>query len=401
MKVSAHVRVSGPLAEHAAGFADELTTQGYTDLSLANQLRLMAHLSRWLVQRELSIAQLTPKLVDGYLALRRTTRTAWRSRRALIPLLGYLGLTAALAPPGCTRNEVVERYERHLVERGLSAGVRTRYVAVATELLEVYPPHELTGANVMQFARRILDRPWMNGRLSALRAVLRHLHVAGETPTGLAAVVPSTTCWRQASLPKALDPTEVRAVLASPDRRTVIGARDYAVLVLMLRLGLRACEVAALTLDDLDWTRGEISVRGKGRTSRLPLPRDVGEAVVAWLRRRRRVPSRAVFLCGRAPYRAACASTIISLAGRALRAAGVPAGGGHRLRHTAATMMLRRGASMTEIAQVLRHRHIDTTAIYAKVDHQGLRAIAQPWPTANAGDASLRALARPWPGGAS
>lgn len=401
MKVSAHVRVSGPLAEHAAGFADELTTQGYTDLSLANQLRLMAHLSRWLVQRELSIAQLTPQLVDSYLALRRTTRTAWRSRRALTPLLGYLGLTAALAPPGRARNEVVERYERHLVERGLNAGVRSHYVAVAAELLEVCPPHELTGANVMQFARRILDRPWTNGRLSALRAVLRYLHVAGETPTGLAAVVPSTTCWRQASLPKALDLTEVRAVLASPDRRTVIGARDYAVLVLMLRLGLRACEVAALTLDDLDWTRGEISVRGKGRTSRLPLPRDVGEAVVAWLRRRRRVPSRAVFLCSRAPYRAACASTIIGLAGRALRAAGVPTGGGHRLRHTAATMMLRRGASMTEIAQVLRHRHIDTTAIYAKVDHQGLRAIAQPWPTANAGDASLRALAQPWPGGAS
>jgi integrase len=108
-----------------------------------------------------------------------------------------------------------------------------------------------------------------------------------------------------------------------------------------------------------------------------------------------------VFLCGRAPYRAACASTIIGLAGRALRDAGVPTGGGHRLRHTAATMMLRRGASMTEIAQVLRHRHIDTTAIYAKVDHERLRAIAQPWPTANGGDAALRALAQPWPGGAS
>jgi integrase len=232
--------------------------------------------------------------------------------------------------------------------------------------------------------------------------VLRFLHVDGETTIAFAAVVPSTTCWRLVSLPKALEPAEVRAVLASPDRRTVLGARDYAVLVLMLRLGLRACEVAALTLDDLDWAHGEIVVRGKGTTSRLPLPRDVGEALVAWLRRRRRtVPTRGVFLCSRAPYRAASASTIIGLAQRVLRDAGVPSGGGHRLRHTAATMMLRRGASMTEIAQVLRHRHIDTTAIYAKVDREELRTLAHPWP-ADADDArELRTLAQSWPGGAS
>jgi len=144
---------------------------------------------------------------------------------------------------------------------------------------------------------------------------------------------------------------------------------------------------------------GEIAVRGKGNTSRLPLPRDVGEALVAWLRRRRRVvPTRGVFLCSRAPYRAAGAHTIIGLAGRVLRDAGIT-GGGHRLRHTAATMMLRRGASMTEIAQVLRHRHVDTTAIYAKVDHEGLRTLAQPWPAAANDARGLHTLAQPWPGG--
>lgn len=401
MKASARVRVSGPLAQHVAAFAARLRNQGYTELSLANQLRLMAHLSRWLATCELVPGALTSELLDRYLALRRRTRTAWRSRRGLAPLLAHLGLTESVAVPGGERSELIERYERHLVERGISVGVRTHYVAVATDLLIEHVPSDLTGADVTHFARRLLGKPGQNGRLSALRAVLRYLHIAGETSTGLAAVVPSTTCWRQASLPKALEAKHVRAVLAGPDRRTVIGARDYAVLLLMLRLGLRACEVAALTLDDLDWGRGELTVRGKGSTSRLPLPRDVGEAVVAWLRRRRRVASRAVFLCSRAPYRAASASTIIGLASRVMRDAGVPTGGGHRLRHTAATMMLRRGASLTEIAQVLRHRHVDTTAIYAKVDHDGLRTLAQPWPNTNVGGAASRSLAQRWPGGAS
>jgi integrase/recombinase XerD len=401
MKVSAHVRVSGPLAAHAAGFAAWLTEQGYTELSLANQLRLMAHFSRWLAERELSIGALTPGLIGRYLALRRRTRTGWRSRRGLAPVLGYLGLTEAVAAPRRVYGELLDRYEHYLVERGVSGGVRAHYVAVAADLLDVRAPNELTGADVMRFARQLLDKPGQNGRLSALRSALRFLHVDGETTSALAAVVPSTTCWRHASLPKALEPAQVRAVLASPDRRTTTGARDYAVLLLMLRLGLRACEVAALSLDDLDWARGEITVRGKGSTGRLPMPRDVGQALVSWLRRRRAVPTRGVFLCSRAPYRAASASTIVGLAGRVLRDAGVPTGGGHRLRHTAATMMLRRGASMTEIAQVLRHRHIDTTAIYAKVDREGLRELAQPWPIAADHAAALGSLAQPWPWGVS
>lgn len=402
MKASARVRVSGPLAEHAPGFTARLQEQGYTDLSLANQLRLMAHLSRWLAERGLSIAALTPELVDRYLAVRRKTRTAWRSRRSLTPLLEYVGLSKAVGLPRAEQPEVVDRYERHLVERGLGAAARRRYLTVAAELLAAHAPHELAGADVVRFARRLLGKPDQNGRLSALRSVLRFLHVDGRTTTALASAVPSTTCWRQASLPKALEPAQVRDVLASPDRRTMSGARDYAALLLMLRLGLRACEVAALTLDDLHWGRGEIVVRGKGSIGRLPLPRDVGEALVGWVRRRRRgVPTRAVFLCSRAPYRAASADTIKALAGRALRDAGVPTGGGHRLRHTAATMMLRRGASMTEIAQVLRHRHVDTTAIYAKVDREGLRAVAQPWPTAGDHTAAMRVLAARWPGGAS
>lgn len=382
MRISARVRVSGPLASHVAGFAAELTQQGYTDLSLANQLRLAAHFSRWLEARRVSLEELTPELIDRYVALRRRTRTAWRSRHGLMPLLRYLGLCDILSRAHERRSEVLDRYHGHLVdERGLSASVVACYEATAGEFLDGRSPSTLIRADVLRYVRHHADAPWLAGRLSALRAFLRFLHVSGETAIALVSVVPSAAHWRQASLPKALDPAQVRAVMASCERRTIVGRRDYAVLLLMLRLGLRACEVAALNLDDIDWVAGEIIVRGKGSTSRLPLPVDVGEALVAWVRRRRRhVPTRALFLRSLAPYRAATVSAVVGIAGRALRRADIPVGGGHRLRHTAATLMLRRGASLTEIAQVLRHRHIDTTAIYAKVDRDALRGLAQPWP---------------------
>lgn len=403
MKVSARVRVSGPLSSFVAGFAAKLTEQGYTDLSLANQIRLVAHFSRWLDRRRIELQQLTADLVNRYVAHRRRTRTAFPSLRALTPLLEHLGRADLVDPVGRRRSDLLERYRTYLVEeRGLSGSVIARYVAVADEFLDGRSSATLTRGDVLSYVQRRTGQPDLASRLSSLRSLLRFLHVSGETASALASTVPAMASWRQASLPKALAPAQVRAVLASCDRRTTTGSRDYAAVLLMVRLGLRAGEVAALTLDDFDWANGEIVVRGKGRTiSRLPLPVDVGAALVAYLRRRRQVPTRAVFLRSLAPYQAAAASTIIALAGRALRRAGVPTGGGHRLRHTAATQMLRHGASLTEIAQVLRHRHVDTTAIYAKVDHDSLRGVAQPWPTGYAIDSdSLRMLAQSWPGGA-
>jgi site-specific recombinase XerD len=207
--------------------------------------------------------------------------------------------------------------------------------------------------------------------------------------------------WKQTSLPSALEPAQSRAVLASCDRRTVGGRRDHLVVLLMLRLGLRACEVAALTLDDIHWVEGEIEVRGKGATGRLPLPTDVGKAIVGYLRWSRPATTlRALFLTSHAPIRAISSPSIVAVAGVVLRRAGVE-GGGHRLRHTAATSMLRRGASLTEIAQVLRHRHLDTTAIYAKVDRDKLRDLAQRWPVMDSADKPSRSMARKWPGGAA
>ena len=408
MKVSARVRISGRLASHAEGFGAELTALGYTDLSLANQLRLMADLSRWLDRRGLEPNELTSEWIAQFLAKRRRTHTQRMSERGVAPLLRYLrriGRVPACPPTPGPATELLCAYEKYLIEeRGVTAALRQYYVARATEFLAGRDVAGLTAADVTKFVRSHADDRDLRAVLTALRSVLRFLLLSGATSAGLVYAVPSAPSWRLAPLPKALEKSEVDAVLATCDRRTTIGRRDHAALLLMVRLGLRAGEVAALGLDDIDWKAGELVVHGKGGTiGRLPLPSDVGEAIVAYLRRRRRTSeSRAVFLQSRAPFRGAAVSTIVSSAGRALRRAGIAVGGGHRLRHTAATQMLRQGASLTEIAQVLRHRHVDTTAIYAKVDRDQLRSIAQPWPVDGRIDLDrLRELAPAWPGGAS
>lgn len=399
MKESERVRVSGPLATYAAGFAAALTAQGYTNLSLRNHLKVVAHFSRWLEANRIALPELTRQSVDRYLRVRRRTRTCWRSIRGLTPLLTFLGHAAIVDADRPADSELIARYRASLVERGLTARIQQAYVDVADRFLRGRSPAELTAADVTRFVREA--RPCHVGLLSSLRAVLRFLFLVGETSQQLVFAVPSTPTWKQTSLPTALEPAQVRSVLSSCDRRTVRGHRDHLVVLLMLRLGLRACEVATLSLDDIQWVEGEIEIRGKGTTGRLPLPTDVGDAIVSYLRRSRPVTAlRALFVTSRAPVRAMSSSSIVAVAGRVLRHAGV-SGGGHRLRHTAATSMLRRGASLAEIAQVLRHRHLGTTAIYAKVDRDRLRELAQRWPVTSSTGKPSRSIARQWPGGAA
>ncbi len=399
MKESEGVRVSGPLAKYVAGFAAKLTAEGYTKLSLRNLVRVVAHFSRWLEAKRITVPELTRQVVDRYLRVRRRTRTCWRSIRGLTPLLKFLGHAAIIEADRPRDSDVVARYRASLVDRGLSSTVQYAYLKTARAFLDERTPSKLTSADVTAFVRQA--RPCDAGLLSSLRAVLRFLFLAGETSQQLIFAVPSVPTWKQTSLPSALEPAQSRAVVASCDRRTARGRRDHLVVLLMLRLGLRACEVAALTLDDIHWVEGEIEVRGKGATGRLPLPTDVGEAIVGYLRwSRPPTPLRALFLTSRAPTRAISSSSIVAVAGAVLRRAGVE-GGGHRLRHTAATSMLRRGATLTEIAQVLRHRHLGTTAIYAKVDRDKLRDLAQRWPMTPRAGKSSRSLARKWPGGAA
>lgn len=406
MTVAAHVRMTGPLTRYSEGFAAELTAHGYTDLSLANQLRLMADMSRWLDAAELYPDGIDHVIVAKFLAKRRRTHTQFTTWRAIAPLVRYLEAAGAVAPiaPSAKRprRKLLQEYERYLVDERAVCPERSRLcLAVAERFLDGKRAETLTAKQVTQFVDARSSHLGFAGDLSALRSLLRFLFISSKTALNLVYAVPSSPRWRLASLPKALEPSEFDAVLASCDRRTRVGCRDYAVLVLLGRLGLRAGEVAALQLDDLDWKAGELIVRGKGRVlSRLPLPVDVGEAIVAYLRRSlRSKTTRAAFVRSRAPYDVMSSGAVVAIATTALRAAGIEHGGAHRLRHTAATQMLRRGASLTEIAQVLRHRHIDTTAIYAKVDRSSLRSLAPPWPVAGRDPEVLRALAQSWPGG--
>jgi integrase len=215
-----------------------------------------------------------------------------------------------------------------------------------------------------------------------LRALLRYLYVEGLVPEALAGAVPSVAHWQLASLPKALGHGQVARLLRSCDRRTGVGRRDFAIITVLWRLGLRAGEVARLSLDDIDWTTGEVVVRGKRRREdRLPLPADVGEALVAWLRRGRPASGRReVFLRVRAPIVALSAGGVTAVVRQACRRAGMPLCGAHRLRHTAATELLRAGGSLAEVGQVLRHQESATTSLYAKVDRRALGAVVRPWP---------------------
>lgn len=392
-------RVCGPLAPYAEGLRNELERLGYTPLSAAGHVRLVAHLSRWMTRRELAVSALTPTTLDAYFAERRAAgyynSLTCRSLRPLLDWLQQVGVVAAPGPvPATTPCErLLGRYRDYLlIERSLAAStvelnVRMVHPFLADQVradgqleLEQLSAGEV-GAFVVAQSRK---RPRSVGRIvTALRSFLQFLYVDGIIDRPLAVAVPSVASWSLSSLPKALSSDQVTALLTACDRNTSTGRRDFAILTLLVRLGLRAGEVAALVLDDIDWRRGEIGVRGKAnRYDRLPLPADVGQAIVDYLRHGRPgvALGRAVFVWAHAPYRALSSTAVTTVVANAGRRAGIGLIGAHRLRHTAATSMLRAGGSLTEIGQVLRHRRVLTTAVYAKVDLQALRLVARPWP---------------------
>jgi site-specific recombinase XerD len=222
--------------------------------------------------------------------------------------------------------------------------------------------------------------------VTSLRAFLRFAHATGRLTVPLAGAVPAVASWRLSALPRGLPAAEIERLLAGCDQDTVAGLRDYAVLSLLARLGLRGAEAAGMQLGDIDWRAGEVTVCGKGsRTERLPLPAPAGEAVAAWLTEGRPAcESRAVFVTVRRPYRQLTPEAVRAVMGRACDRAGLERRGAHRLRHALATEMLRAGASLPEVGQVLRHRSLLSTSLYAKVDQNALRPLARPWPGAGA-----------------
>ena len=395
------VRASGPLASHVEGFCAALIRMGYTPRTARDHGYVLVHLSRWLAAERLQPSELTSSVVERFLgARRRAGYRRWRSARSLRPLLAYLGEVAGvpawrpLAVEGPV-DRLLDSYGRYLrVERRLAPSTVRSHEDVARRLLSRNAEGDrldldgLTAAEVTAFVlaqARLRSVGSMKALLSPLRSLLRFLFVAGMTPRDLTAAVPGIASPRLGALPKALDAATVAALLGSCDRATAVGRRDFAILTVLARLGLRAGEVAALRLDDIDWRAGELTVRGKGnRVDRLPLPADVGAAVVDYLRHGR-PPStcRAVFLRAVGPDAAMTAHSVVMVPRSASRRAGLPViVGAHRLRHSAASDMLRRGGSLAEIAQVLRHHSESTTAIYAKLDRAALGLLVRPWPGA-------------------
>jgi site-specific recombinase XerD len=392
----------GRLSGHLDGFETLLRGQGYARATLRQKRDLLADFCAWVERHDVPPDVLGEKLTRRFLREHRH-RGAWRGDSWTVQqFIGYLrgiGSISMLAPEvdPSAEGELVGAFGEFLrSERGLSASTLTNYLPVVRDFLaeqfhgRALRFDDVRAADVHRFiVLRAQAGSLTRAKLvvTALRSFLRFLQERGLLATDLAAAVPGVAGWRLSHLPKALPAEQVERLLASCDRGTPAGRRDYAILMLLARLGLRGGEVSALTLDDIDWECGEIVVHGKGqRLARLPLPTDVGSALVDYLRQDRPVCStRRVFIRVRAPRRGFVSPSVICcIVRRALKRAGLTPvfKGAHLLRHSLATDLLRRGASLVEIGQLLRHSQPNTTQIYAKVDIAALRAIALPWPGA-------------------
>jgi len=393
-------RRPGRLGPFVEGYRVRLIGLGYTPGTVRGMLRVLGQLGRWMASEGLGPGQVDAAAIEAFLAARRAGGDRQvPTVRALGQLLGYLREVGVIAPEDRPQEltpleELIAAYrEWLLVERGLAPATVLRYETLARRFLagRVTSDNELgvadlTGVEVSAFLVRECVRVSLGsgkGRVAELRSLLRFLYVRGLTALALADAVPPVAGWRETGIPQTIARAEVERLLAGCDRSRFDGVRDFAILILLARLGLRSVEVARLELDDLDWRRGEIVVRGKAhRQDRLPLSSDVGEALAAYLSLRGRHVARRVFLTLRAPIRPIRPDLVGDVVQRACRRAGVQHVGAHRLRHALASELLREGASLIEISQVLRHRDLATTAIYAKIDLGRLRQVAQPWPGA-------------------
>ncbi|KAA9160574.1 tyrosine-type recombinase/integrase [Amycolatopsis acidicola] len=353
----------------------------------------------WLRETGRTAADLTPTVVEDFLALRRERSGSEAvARRGLGPLLRFLrgaGVAPARGEVWCSDQVAIllARYRAWLVgERGLADESVRCYCSQAKKFLEwLREPVDsslarLDAATVTAFVlghSTAAESVWSAKALvTALRSLLRFLHVEGVIPGPLTGAVPAVAGWRLAGLPRGLQRDQVAAVLAGPDTSTPAGLRDHAILTVLARLGLRGAEAAALVLTDVDWHVGEITVRGKGSTfERIPLPVEVGRALADYLTSGRPSCScSALFVTARAPYHALSGTAVRAIMGRACHRAGLPWLGAHRLRHSLATEVLQAGAGLAEVGQLLRHRNQLSTTVYAKVDYTALRTLARPWP---------------------
>lgn len=392
----------GPVASFIVPFVEWLVDRGYGIVSLRNQVLMAVGFSKWLQQKGIELSAIGAEHPALYLLDRaHDRRPKLGDSAALRHLLDFLRSQNAIAEeikeehsPSPIEQHVLP-YEAYLQDaRALSRQTIINYRPFVRDFLSYrfgageVSLAQLRAADVTGFVQQKVSRVNMRRAkilTTALRSFLSYARYRGDITSDLAAAVPIVANWSLSSIPRAIGRDEVTRLLASIDRQTPIGCRDYAMILALARLGLRSSEVVSLELDDIDWVAGEIRVLGKnGQRNDLPLPADVGEAIADYLRKWRPCnASRRVFLRDKAPIRGfEGPSGLGCVIRRSLRRAGIdsPTTGTHQFRHGLASEMLRGGASLGEIGEVLGHRHPQTTAIYAKVDLNALRTLALPWP---------------------
>ena len=389
-------RKPGRMGPYIADFRASLSELAYSDLTVRNMLKDVGAVGRWMQERDLQPDRLTRSVIAEFRAdCLAGGRRKIPSIKSFEPLLRYLqaeGVIADPPEPESPMRRLLADYRRWLVaERGLAESTVVRYENTARRFLELHPVDDgvgaaaLTGAEVVAFLLGESLRVSVGsakGRVAELRSLLKFLFLRGLTPRLLTTAVPPVAGWRETGIPKALPAGHVQRLLDHCDHSDPVQVRDYAILMLVARLGLRSIEVARLEVGDVDWRAGRIIIRGKGsREDGMPLPADVGRALAEYLADiRPQISLRSVFISCKAPRRAIRPDLVSDVTRRACDRAGLPRVGAHRLRHTLATEMLRRGVKLVDIGQVLRHRDLATTALYAKVDLATLRSIALPWP---------------------
>ena len=399
--------VTGPLAEHAAAFKQMLIGQGYARGTISAHLGLMSRVSRWLDVQGLPAEALADLAeVDRFFAERRAKGCRLRiTARSLVPLLDFLRdrqvIGAPVVPAATPAEVLLAEYRTYLEqERAATAGTVVNFTKYAGIFLRTFPRlgsdaaqqadlaaalGRLTAAEVVTFVTgwaSCRSPAYGQAMVYALRNLLRYLHARGLLSQALAEAVPTVPGWKPARPVRAVTGQQMAALLACCDRYSAIGRRDYAIMLLLTRLGLRASEVAGITLAGIDWRQGVLRVRGKGNIlAELPLPADVGEAMADYLRRGRvRCDSPHLFVRTKAPFTRLAGTGITAVVQRACRRAGLPEVGPHRLRHAVAAQLRREGASLSEIAQLLRHQDERTTQRYAANDVEALAALARPCP---------------------
>ncbi len=392
---------SGPLAPYIDCFIGLLRDQGYTQNSAHLKVRLASEFSLWLKQKETSLQDISEEYIECYLRYRghhqRPRSDDAFTLKQFLHLLHQKGIIAEETSSEITPiRQLTEEFASYLQQdRGLAMVTINHYAFFIRRFLSAHFSDEkeihlsrLCAADIVGFVQdqaKVLHPKRAKVMTTALRSFLRYGRYQGDIKIDLSAAVPTVANWSMASIPREISVEHVQAVLASCNRQTAVGCRDYAILLLLARLGLRASEIVALTLEDINWEAGLLNVSGKrGAECPLPIPVEVGEAIATYLQESRpHSTSRCVFLRCKAPIRGFKSPVAIdSIVRHTLERAGInlPRKGAHQFRHGLACELLRQGASLTEIGELLRHRSLNTTAIYAKVDLMSLRALALPWP---------------------